>query len=320
MAEKTISITTIRCDTYKCVRWLRIIDAVLVPDKRIELNGNLSEQDVKDMNKIAKHLKMEAKVIGRELHVEEAADWEAELKKNWTQEDLLKIFEILDLKDHEAWVRRYIDPLYQYNSSYQVTVAYNIIVQTINGYPLYWNDVFIRRVCKPKLSIQPKMIPNPQMAEKTSITVIRCDTSKCIRWLRVVGTILRLNERIEPNGKLSRQDVKDMNKIAKHLRMRMVIGRELYLKESIHIDAAADWEKELKKNWIQEDLLKIYETLGIKDHEAWVRRYINPTYQYSSSHQAEPVHVEAADEILVNKINGHSSHYWDTFIKRFCHP
>jgi hypothetical protein len=139
MAELS-SIKVVRCDLLKCRRWQLIAGSVLRLTAHT-MNEYLTKQELEDAYKIAKHLKMGAKEIGSELHLEAAADWEEELKKKWTLENLFKIFEAIGLKDHEAWIQRYIKPSYQYhypNDLNPMMADLQLLVRNINGDPMLW--------------------------------------------------------------------------------------------------------------------------------------------------------------------------------------
>jgi hypothetical protein len=148
MAELS-SIKVIRCHLIRCRRWQLIVGSVLRLTKR-----KLTKQEIRDACKIAKHLKMEAYEIGRELHLEEAADWEEELKKIWTQEDLLKVFEAIDLKDYEAWMQRYINPSYHYHYNDLDTKTADLLklVEKINGIPQLW-EIGMIGLCRSRSSM-----------------------------------------------------------------------------------------------------------------------------------------------------------------------
>jgi hypothetical protein len=105
----------IRYNQTTCHRWYTLMHKVFYVTLSLESDTLESDDSIQlpnqqamiDACKIALHLKMGVKVIDGKLHLEEAADWEAEQAKKWTQEDLFQAFQAIDLKDIQAWMNKF---------------------------------------------------------------------------------------------------------------------------------------------------------------------------------------------------------------------
>jgi hypothetical protein len=102
-------------------------------------------------------------------------------------------------------------------------------------------------------------------------TTIRLDKWwRCDRWFRITDMVLIAGiSRCKEVIHLLPQDAEDACGIAKHLKMGV--------KEKdgeILLEAAADWFIEQHfKIWLEEDLHKVLNAIGLEDLEAWKKKY-----------------------------------------------
>jgi hypothetical protein len=106
--QTRIMTTTIRLDKWwRCDRWFRVIDMVLIVRPSRDMIIYLLSRDAEDACGIAKHLKMGVKEKDGEILLEAAADWAIEHLKIWLEKDLHKVLNAIGLEDLEAWKKKY---------------------------------------------------------------------------------------------------------------------------------------------------------------------------------------------------------------------